>query len=73
MTFRHVHLSTSNPVRARLDDGMPVLKFIPLLEGIHDITPAGTPVEQAAWLRQLAEVASDLAIRVERNAAGVTA
>ena len=69
MTFREVRLHAISPVRARLEGSDPVLKFVPLLEGVFDIAPAGTPTQQAAWLRQLAEQASDLAIRVERHAA----
>jgi len=67
----------TKPVRAKLvKDGegrIPVLSFAPFLEGIFDIQVQGTPVEAAAWLRQLAETASDLAIRVERHAAQVEA
>ena len=65
-------LVTDKPVRARLsgtDRDIPILSFVPILEGVFDIHPAGTASEQAAWLRQLAEQASDLAIRVERHAA----
>jgi len=67
----------TKPVRAKLvkdsEGRIPVLSFAPFLEGIFDIQVQGTPVEAAAWLRQLAETASDLAIRVERHAAQVEA
>ena len=75
--YRTNRLHPTSPPRARLTvrDGIatPVLSFVPPLEGSWDIYPSGTPVEQALYLRQLAEAASDLAIRVERHAAQAAA
>jgi len=76
--YRTNTLSPTTPARARLTvrDGLaiPVLSFVPFLDGSWDLYyDQGTPAEQAARLRQLAETASDLAIRVERHAAQVAA
>ena len=77
MTYPTITLTPSTPPRGKLggtDRNIPILSFVPPLEGVWDIhIPGGTPVEAAAWLRQLAETASDLAIRVERHAAQVEA
>jgi NADH:ubiquinone oxidoreductase subunit 5 (subunit L)/multisubunit Na+/H+ antiporter MnhA subunit len=69
-------LVTDQPVRGRLggtDKDIPILSFVPVLDGVFDIQTTGTPAEQAAWLRSLAEQASGLAIQVERHAAQVAA
>jgi len=70
--FRTITLTPSTPPRAKLggpDKDIPILSFVPPMEGTWDIYAPGSPAEAAAWLRQLAEQASDLAYRVERRAA----
>ena len=73
MTYPTITLTPSTPPRGKLggtDRNIPILSFVPPLEGVWDIhIPGDTPAAKAEWLRQLAEVSDSLAIQVERHAA----
>jgi len=75
--YRTVTLTPSTPPRGKLGGtgkDIPILSFVPPLEGVWDIhIPGDTWADRAEWLRQLAEVADALAIQVERHAAKAVA
>ena len=69
MTRPTINLPTSTPVWARMggsDRDLPILSFMPVLEGVFDIHPMGTPAERADWLDNLAEQATRLAVQVRQ-------
>ena len=69
MTRPTINLVASTPVRARMggsDKDIPILSFLPFVEGVFDVQPTGTLTERADWLDNLAEQATRLAVQVRQ-------
>ena len=70
--YRTVTLTPSTAPRGKLggpDKDIPILSFVPPMEGTWDIYVPGTPAEQIAWLIAFREEVGALAIQVQRHAA----
>ena len=74
--YRSMTLTPSVNPRGRMGGpgkDIPILSFVPPMEGTWDIYVPGTPAEQIAWLIAAREEIGALAIQVQRHAAQVEA